>query len=211
MVPSSGRKRRTSCIGCLGQLLAVLVLVVLVYLGAEAVVAPWSYYLGGQFHVIPGWWAWGRLHTPGEGDYLLFVNMSPASRGGRVAPIDGWAYLCSPRGEITKLRLYGYMPRLPFMTTDVDGVQISLAMNYRPWYWDFTSERRPRIDFRGQWRTPNLELDDGGSISRAFTPDGVAYLGPAKGQPRTRWTAHLTLRSGSYSEFAAACRSNVRR
>ncbi len=211
MISSSGRKRRTGCIGCLGQLLALLVLAAVVLIGIQALFAPWSFYLGGQFHVIPGWRAWGRLHSPGEGDYLLFVNMTPASRGGRVAPINGWAYLCSPRGEITTLRLYAYMPRLPFMTTDVDGTPISVDLNYRPWYWNFTNERRPRIELRGRWRTPNLELDDGGSTSRAFTSDGVAYLGPPRGQPRTRWTAHLTLRTGSYSEFAAACQSNARR
>ena len=52
---------------------------------------------------------------------------------------------------------------------------------------------------------PMLELDDRGTVSQAFTADGAPFLGPPARQPRTRWSGHITLRTGSYADFAAAC------
>ncbi len=198
-------------LGCLGGLLAVTVLGAVVYFGILAVFAPWSFFMGGEFHLIPGWWAWGRVHSPVEGDYFLYVQLDPWTRGRRVAPLKGWGYVCSPRGEITALGLYAYMPRPPWLDTDIDGTRMSVDMSRRPSFWSFSNDRRPEIHLRGQWHNPALELDDGGSISRAFTPEGLPYLGPRKGQPKTRWTGHVSLRAGSYSDFAAACQANARR
>jgi hypothetical protein len=81
-----------------------------------------------------------------------------------------------------------------------------LHMYNRPWFYgSFTTERRPKIELRGRWQDPNLVMDDGGSVSRAFLPDGRVYLGPEHNQPATRETLQITLTEGSYSEFESAC------
>jgi len=35
-----------------------------------------------------------------------------------------------------------------------------------------TGDRRPRLNFSGQWMGANLVMDDEGSIAGAFLPDG---------------------------------------
>ncbi len=47
--------------GCVVQVLAALVLGVVVLLGVMAIVAPWGFYMGGHFHIIPQWTGWGRI------------------------------------------------------------------------------------------------------------------------------------------------------
>jgi hypothetical protein len=39
---------------------------------------PWAFYMGGQFHIIPQWIGWGRMHSNFAGDYILYVQLSPA-------------------------------------------------------------------------------------------------------------------------------------
>ncbi len=173
-----------------------------IYLGTLALFAPWGFFLGGSFHIFPMWTAWGRIHSPAEGDYVLYVQMSPTSSRISTA-VDGWGAICSPRGEISRLNLFGVMQR--GIRMDTDGRPIHVEM----WRWDklnyaLNTSRRPRIDFYGAWHNPVLELDDRGSLSQAFNADGTVNMGHLAS---ARWTSHTTLRSGSYSDFAAACRA----
>jgi hypothetical protein len=77
------RKPRRGCLGCLGSLvwqLAVLLLLGGILAGAViGVFAPWAFYLGGKFHILPYWRGWGKAHAK-SGDYLLYVQIQPTSR-----------------------------------------------------------------------------------------------------------------------------------
>ena len=89
--------------------------------------------------------------------------------------LTGNAYGCTPRGENIRLRLGGGMRK--HLNLSTDGEPISLYMYYRPWNGAFVTERRPRLELRGNWRNPNLVMDDEGSITPVFQPDGTVYGG----------------------------------
>jgi hypothetical protein len=71
----------------------------------------------------------------------------------------------------------------------------------------FSTERRPRFDLHGAWHNPDLVMDDHGTLSTAFLPDGRVYLGPSRNQPTARGSSTVSLRAGGHDEFEAACRA----
>jgi hypothetical protein len=188
-------------LGCLGSLVAFSVLGVVFLLALTAVFAPWGFYLGGKFHLIPYWQGWGKLHAK-NGTYIVLVRFEPTSGGRLNTYVKGVAYLCTPRGERFQLRLGGSMRR--HLNLSTDGEAMRLWMYRRP-YWGFNAERRPGIELRGKWQNPNLVMDDGGSISRAFQPDGRPYFGHDPNRPYASEIVPVTLTEGSTSEFNAAC------
>jgi len=208
--PASGPRRRRGCLGCLAQLLwqaaIALALGVVLILAITAIFAPWSFYLGGQFHIIPYWQGWGKMHAK-SGDYVVFVEFGPTSRGSHViahSNLKGIGYLCTPRGEELRMSLGGSMR--PYLPVSTDGEPIDLYMNYWPaLYGQFITDRRPGIELRGHWKNPNLVMDDTGSIFRAFLPDGSVYRGHDTNHPYNGEVVPVTLAKGSYSEFKAAC------
>lgn len=200
---NSFRPRR---LGCLGSLVALAIIAPLVYLVPVAIFAPWAFSVGGHFHVLPMWQAWGRIHSPTEGDYLLYVNLYPVpgnrpgvGYGGVSVAGSGW--ICSPRGIVSRLTLGGGMDR--GVWSDANGKRIHLYLHRQDLFnYSFDTDRRPRLDLRGAWRYPVLEMDDRGTVSQAFNADGSVNRGR---DTRVRWMSHVTLHAGSYSEFAAAC------
>jgi len=169
------------------------------------VFAPWSFYFGGRFHVLPVWSGTASVHSA-SGDYTLYLWMSP-TRGGRTfnfPAFSGWAYLCTPRGERYSLRLTAYMPEHP--GTDTNGRQMRVEMYRRPWYWSLSGvwDRRPRVTLNGRWQNPDLVTNDGGSLSVAFLPDGRLYDGPPRNQPRARETVPVVIHESSWV-WSPAC------
>ena len=73
-MPAPRRARQ----GCFVQLLGLLALGIVLGLGIPALLMPWAFYMGGQFHIIPQWTGWGRMHSKLAGDYILYVQLSPA-------------------------------------------------------------------------------------------------------------------------------------
>jgi hypothetical protein len=65
-----------------------------------ALLAPWGFYLGGHFHPLAYWQGWGAMHAP-EGDYVVFVRISPWTKGRSIYPslsgpsIRGSGAVCS--------------------------------------------------------------------------------------------------------------------
>jgi hypothetical protein len=189
--------------GCLVQLLTVFALGVVLVLAIDAVFAPWAFYMGGHFHIYPGWTGWGKLHSNTAGDYVLYVSISPTT-GGRgtyraVPHVKGNAVLCTPRGEKYKLRVGGDFGKAS--GTDLQG---KTAYLYAHNYSVFSSSTSPSLEFRGKWNNPDLVLDDQGSINRAFDPGGVLVTNSHK-RPYIQEVAPLTLHEGSRSDFEAAC------
>jgi len=191
--------------GCLTRLVLGLVVGTILLAAIAAVFAPWSFFLGGRFHPLPVWQGIGTLHAK-SGDYVLYVWMAPAP-GGRTfnfPHVRGWGYLCAPRGERYALRLSANMNAHPGV--DTNGYAMDIGMARRPWNYQWTLEGRPRVSLRGRWQNADLVMDDGGSVSRAFRPDGTVYLGPARDRPAPRETLPIVLHEAAWSGCFSDCR-----
>lgn len=210
-------RRPLGCLaGCLTRLLTLVVsgiaLVaagVVLLIAIDAVFAPWSLYLGGSFHLVPGWQGIGTMHT-NAGDYVLYLSMTPQpnGRGSRYyyPYFRGWAYLCTPRGERLPMRLSAGLHEHP--GTDTNGMAMDISMYWRPWNYMFTTDDRPRLNLRGHWQNPDLVMDDGGTLSRAFRPDGTVYRGPTSGQRRLGTPVSIVLHAVPWSRWFADCRGD---
>ena len=200
------RRPRLGCLGCLWQVGIVLVLGCVLVIAMTGLFYPWAFYLGGKFHIMPYWQGWGKLHAK-SGDYVMFVRFEPTPRGSRMyleTNLKGTAYLCTPRGETLRMNLGGGMRK--HLNLSTDGEAIHLYMSYWPaWSGQFISDRRPSLDLRGHWRNPNLVMDDHGSLSNAFQPDGSVYRGHDRNRPYSTEVVPVTFSQGPYSDFAAAC------
>ena len=173
----------------------------------DFVFAPWSYYLGGRMHVLPFWQGIGRMQTS-AGNYTLYLWFAPTPGGTtlHLPSVDGWGYLCTPRGDRFVLRATG-----GFLTQtgmDTNGKEMHLSLRQRPWNAGFLGryDGRPRLELRGRWRNPNLELDDGGSLSQAFVADGTLFSGPARDRPNAREPVALVLHETVWSGWINDCR-----
>ena len=204
---SSPQARRSGCLGCLPRLLLTLVLGCVVIIAITAIFAPWGFFLGGKFHIIPYWQGWGVIHAR-SGKYAVFVRFQPAPSGSKVLPhptVRGTGYLCSPRGEIFKMKLSGGMRR--GIGADTNGEKISLGMDYWPTFGGFMTHHNPSVGIEGKWQNPNIVGDDHGSIFRAFNPDGTV-AGPDPHRPYPGDITPVTLVPGSYSDFETACKAS---
>ncbi|HVO81281.1 MAG TPA: hypothetical protein VMT28_11150 [Terriglobales bacterium] len=193
-------------LGCLGSLVVSILVGAVVFILLPAIFAPWSFYLGGSFHVLPIWQGWGRLHSKTAGDFALYVYMYPSpGRGLGYPSVKGTATLCTPRGQRFNMHLGGGINnKHPGLNTN--GQPMHLYMNtWQGWSAQFTADHRPRLDLRGTWQNPNLVMDDHGSLSRAFLADGSLYTGPEHNQPSAREDVQITISPGGKSEFEAAC------
>ena len=203
------RRRGCGCLGCLGQSAVALLFGGVLLLAITAVFMPWAFYLGGSFHIIPYWQGWGILHAQ-NGNYPLWVQFEPSfRRGSRIyvtSNLRGIGYLCTPKGERFRMNLGGSMRRnLPVST---NGEAISLYMdNWPALTGGFIADHRPSIEVRGHWKNPNLEMDDHGSIYRAFQPDGSVYQGHDPNRPYKGEVVPVTIGPGKYSDFEAACKA----
>jgi hypothetical protein len=197
-------KSRSGCLGCLSQVVVVLLLGSILVLAIPAVFSPWAFFLGGKFHILPYWQGSGRMHSPLSGDYVLFVRLEPGglTRLGN-AYLTGVGYICTPRKEQIRLTLAGTMGKHLKLTTE--GEAIGLHLYRRPWFSSVPLQRRPRIDLSGHWQNPNLVMDDKGSISVSFLPDGRVNLGSL---PAARENIPITMVEGSWSDFENACAAN---
>ncbi len=184
-----------------GKLLLVLLLVGVAMLGADALFAPWAFYLGGHFHLWPGWQGWGTLHSPSAGgDYKLYVRFTPTPSGPPYLSkaVKGDAFLCTPRGERYHLRLGGGMPKkLPLNTV---GQPLRLYANNYSGLNQFSGDLRPQLDLWGVWGATGPVMEDRGSIAKAFSPDGT--LRPKSDPARYKSTENIHVDFEEASAFA---------
>ncbi|HLO29380.1 MAG TPA: hypothetical protein VK249_09610 [Anaerolineales bacterium] len=198
-------RKPQSCLGCIGSLLGLFLLAGIGYLLIIAVFAPWSYYLGGNFHLFPGWQGWGKLHSP-SGDFVLYVSMSePQSSRFGYPYLSGVARLCTPSGDQFKYMHLTVSFSQKNFGLNSDRQPITLHIYNYGLFGSFNADYRPEFSLYGSWHNPNLILEDHGSLGSAFLANGEAYLGPASNQPAAGDNLSITLVPGNYSEFKAAC------
>lgn len=165
------------CLGCLGQVIGILVAGLVIAALGVAAFMPWAYFLGGTFHLVPGWSGTGIAHAR-SGDFRIYVNLEPSGPGRVSGPnMTGTCLVIDPRGEKFLLRTYGVYPE-KWYGTDSNGRVLHLSFHRRPNVLDGSG--RPRFGLDGTWRNPNLVTTDRGTLSSAFGPDGRARLGKTR-------------------------------
>jgi hypothetical protein len=192
-------------LGCLGQLGLLVVIGIAVGVVIPALLTPWAFYMGGNFHLLPMWSGWGRLHsTKAGGDFAVLVTFYPHIRKGTgLTHVSGNAVLCTPAGEKLNLNLGGDFQR--DLRRDTDGKTASFYMYSYTVSSQFSGDSRPHLELRGHWKNPDLVLDDHGSIARSFEPDGKLYTGHSTSRPYMAEVVPVTLHEGGEREFEAAC------
>jgi hypothetical protein len=200
--PNPQNKSRHGCLGSLAKQVVIFALGAVLVLGITAAFKPWGFFLGGKFHITPSWQGWGTLHAK-SGNYILQVRLDTNIKGRRSSDLKGIAYLRTPRRERFRLTLIGNMRK--HLSPSTDGEAIRLGMSYQPYGSFFSADARPSLELRGHWQNPNLVVDDNGSISRAFEPDGRVYQGHDRNRPYKTEIVPVTLTGGTSSQFEAAC------
>jgi len=196
--------RRHGCAGCLTQsALALLFGCAVVYL-LFILLAPWNFYFGGHFHLVPGWTGQGWMHSPtAGGDYYLWVRFEPTTPGYRKSPLKGDGFLCTPKGERFRLHFGGSMPRNH--GTDLRGVPIHLYLYNWPLLANFVGDRRPSFDLYGTFGNSEMVMEDQGSLARAFRPDGVLWGPRDRSRPWKQESTRIILKEDSSWVSSPSC------
>jgi hypothetical protein len=196
------QRRKRGCLGCLVQPVLGLLFGGAVFYVLYMALAPWNFYFGGHFHVVPGWTGRGWMHSvPAGGDYYLLLQFDPTTPGYRKSELKGTGYLCAPRGEKFRLHFGGSMPR--GHGTDLRGVPIHLWLFNWP-VFAVASDRRPSFDLYGTFGDRMLTMDDQGGLARAFRPDGK-LVGPRDHWAWKQPSTHVTLEEDSSWMSSATC------
>ena len=177
------------------------------WLAINGLFNPYSFLLGGRFHLLPGWQGSGWLHSDkAGGDYYLFVNMTPTSSRGKIVPsssLKGMGYLCTPLGERIKLKVGATMAFNP--PSDTVGQPINLYLYGYKAFRDLTAptDYRPRLQLHGVWGNQELVVEDHGDLEREFLPDGT--MAPLKPPRSTGGTITATLKQAPWWQFMPNC------
>lgn len=175
---TASERRQRGCLGCLTHAISTLVVLTAVgcvgWVGLVHIFYPWAFFFGGHSHLLPLWAGVARAHTD-RGDYILTVYLQP-TRGGRFSnlpTVKGTGYLCSPHGERYSLFVRGGLSEK--VASDSNGSTMSLRYYRHPAFGGVVGpfEQPPRVALRGKWQNSQLVMDDGGSLSAAFQPDGT--------------------------------------
>ena len=183
--------------GCLSQLLALLILGAVLAYGVAAIMAPWSFHIGGVPTPLLYWSAYGTLHTKG-GNYPLYVFFYPSSSFSKLrldglrpsGGVQGTASLCTSRGVTQYLKLDGTIYN-GWRSTEGSLLQFRLD---EPKYFD-VGQRQGFFDLYGRWHGTELVMDGRGRLGDTFR-SGLKIVQQS-----------VTLDRGSYSDFKAVCAS----
>lgn len=174
-----------------------------------ALLAPWNFYLGGHFHLAPGWSGQGWMHSPAAGgDYHLWISFTPITPGYLKSPLKGTAFLCTPKGERFRLNFSGSMPRNH--GKDLRGVPIHLYMGKWSIASRFSGDLRPHLDFYGTFGNSQMTLEDRGSLARAFRSDATLSGPQDRNRPWKQPSTSVTLQEDSSWAFNPGCPATPR-
>jgi hypothetical protein len=183
-------------LGCFGAIVFAFILIFLM----TAVLAPWSYHIGGRW--TPAFWQGiGTLRTEFGDTYPLYIYFYPNFRsmtrlrlnGQRpTSGLRGMGWLCSAQGVMQRLDLTGDIYGTYLNT---DGNQAGFRLLDARHYFRINAQRRRYFDLYGRWRGPELAMEDTGGWERGFHPDPH--------NPKER--AKVTFTWGSYEDFKKLC------
>jgi hypothetical protein len=205
----SFRPRRRK-FGWLSGLIMLFLIGPLAIIAIDGVFAPWIYLVGGRQRLLPVWAGSGEAAGPG-GRYQVWMWFSPTPRGSRVLPgarVLGSGYVCTPRGEVFKLRVTGGAPGR--IWSDMDGHSFHVSAYHRPIFFQSSGydQWRPSLSFSGRWVGPDLVMTDDGSLAHAFRPNGsLDSTARNTWYPKTN-TVPITLKETSWQVFTPACRDS---
>jgi hypothetical protein len=206
MLPHVQQRSRPGCgLGCLTRTLLVCVIAGAAVLGGKWIFTPWAFYLGGTFHPFGTWQGTARVQTS-AGEYVLTISLTSSgiSRLSGSPDFSGRGDLCTPTGERFPLTVYGLIPERS--GRDTNGKPMRIDVHRRPWNAFFGDwDHRPQLTMRGRWQNPDLVMNDGGTFSRQFLPDGRLYDGPPSRQPAARETVPVVFHESPWSFQAPAC------
>ena len=209
-IPAQTRKPKStrSCFsGCFVSLLQLALLGTVLYFFVMAVTAPWAFFLGGSFHILPIWQGIGKWHTP-AGDFVLYIYMAEPSSSRLGYPyISGTARLCTPHGEQFKFMhiTVGFSNKHFGLNSDHQQIHIHVY-NYGA-FGSFQPDYRPEFDLYGMWQGNSLVTNDQGTLTSAFRSDGQAYLGSTGEQPPAGENVPVTFVPGGWFDFNKACKN----
>jgi hypothetical protein len=187
-------------LGCFGGLLLVCVVLFLVF----AVLAPWSFHIGGR-RTFGFWQGIGTLRTEAGDAYPLYVYFYPGFSGMSKLRLNGqrptnslrgMGYLCSAQGVTQRMNLSGDIYGT-YLDTDGNQTGFRLLDWRKPFRINY--QYRRYFDLWGRWRGPELVMQDDGGWERGFHPD------PHNSKER----AKVTFTWGTYGDFKKLCGATV--
>lgn len=183
----------------------------MVAIGVAALIAPWSFHIGGRWTPFTTWEGVGRLIDSTGRPYGLYVSFNPefyrGRRGGsyvggpaRPAPhsiLRGRATVCTQSGLKIPLKLSGDVYGA---WSDVEGKEIDLGLtepaNIKP---------RRHFSLYGSFHGAALSMDDHKSMFMYLLSDG--NLTPARSytSPVPEKHAKVALEWGNEADFDRLC------
>jgi hypothetical protein len=187
--------------------LRLLLILIVVLLGLYVLPTPWAFHMGGRFSPLGEWDGYGPVQAGNGGHYLLYTHLrgglannhghASCSLGG-CETLTGTAQLCTQGGQHYTFDLTGAVHG--WYTTNGSRTNIDLTGG--------APQRLPAgwvVAFHGTWHGAELPVaDTDNSFTKAFTPAGVIRTTTSA---KDAGTARGTLRAGSASSFAQACRA----
>lgn len=188
-------------------LLRIVLILVVVGLCVYILPTPWAFHMGGKFSPLGEWDGYGPVQASNGGRYLLYTHL----RGGIVNDrghaacsltgcdsLTGTAQLCTQGGQHYTFKLTGGVHG--WYTTNGSRTNIDLTGG--------TPQHLPAgwvVAFHGTWHGAELPVaDTDNSFTKVFTPAGAIRTTTSA---KDAGTARGTLRAGSASSFAQACRA----
>jgi hypothetical protein len=165
-------RARRKGIGCLPAMLIFLIVGPVFIMAIDWLFAPWIYGVGHRTRWLPVWAGVGAVQTP-VGAYKVGIWFSPRPSGSRILPsasVLGSGYVCTPSGKRYTLKVTGGASGR--IWNDMDGHEFHLSAYHQPAFASVGGDRRPSLEFSGRWAGADLEMNDEGSLGRAFLPDG---------------------------------------
>ena len=187
-------------VGCIGG----LVLGLLVTAGVFAIIAPWSFHIGGRWTPLLIWQGVGQLRDSTGARYGVYAMFYPYPRGtGKLGGpsyhigVKGSAKVCTASGPVFSFRLSGGL-RGGWLNTDGSRMRLDLDE------WPRTRPRR-HFELVGYWQGATLPLDDQKTMFMYFLPDGSLTPARSYTSPVPEKHAKVTLAYGSTGDFERLC------
>jgi hypothetical protein len=191
-----------------GAIQWIVLLLIATFVGAIYVgLYSWGFFLGGNFHPLPYWAGWGKMHSTSARDYLLYVAVWPSTRPlETIIPhtfVKGRADLCMPNGQTFHMNLSGEMRPHIFLNTLGEPIELDMVNWRAP--AAFGQQSRPSFSIWGRWSRGEITGEDRQSLSKNFLPDGQLRPANTYAAPAQMEDLRVALHEGTFYEWKSAC------